>query len=83
VTYMFEVYYKLPTDARREEALTNQVEKLGGCLDFREEPTLPDLGGICLTYEFASFDSANRAAELLRSQGEHVEGPTDYGVTSH
>jgi hypothetical protein len=81
MSYMFEVYYKPPVNSQRETALTKQVEGLGGCLDFREEPTLPEMGGICLTYEFESYDLANTAAKVLRDQGEHVEGPVEYGLT--
>jgi hypothetical protein len=37
------------------------------------------LGPVCLTYEFSGFQEAQEAASRLRSQGEHVEGPMDYG----
>jgi hypothetical protein len=77
VSFMFEVYYKPPADAATEAALTERVTALGGRLDYREDAT--GWVGICLTYEFDSLDTAQRAADTLRQLGEHVEGPTDYG----
>jgi hypothetical protein len=79
VSFMFDVYYKPPADPRKEEALTERVTALGGRLDYREDANGRGLSGICLTYEFDSLDSAQRAATTLRQLGEHVEGPTDYG----
>jgi hypothetical protein len=78
VSVMFEVYYRPPADARREATLTERVANLGGRLSFRE---VPESGtrGVCLTYEFDEPDRAAAAAEALRAQGEHVEGPMDYG----
>ncbi len=37
MAFMFEVYYKPPTDPAKELALTQRVAALGGRLDFREE----------------------------------------------
>jgi hypothetical protein len=79
MSFMFEVYYKPPVNALKEAALTDRVSRLGGRLDFREEPDGPVSGGVCLTYEFDDLESATKAASALRQLGEHVEGPVDYG----
>jgi hypothetical protein len=76
---MFEVYYKPPPDPKKEAALAEQVSRLGGCLSYREDPDENGRGGVCLTYEFDHLDQAEVIAALLRQQGEHVEGPVDYG----
>jgi hypothetical protein len=74
---MFEVYYKAPTDSRRESALEERVSQLGGRLTYREGHE-NGAGSICLTFEFADHDRAEEAAVILRRQGEHIEGPGDY-----
>jgi len=79
MSYMFEVYYPPPADPTREAALTEHVSRLGGRLDYREAPAGGIPGGVCLTFEFHKLDRARIAAEALRQQGEHVEGPVDYG----
>jgi len=79
MSYMFEVYYKPPPDPRREAALTQQVAQLGGRLSFREDPDEQGRGAVCLTCEFDDLSLAEVAADSLRRQGEHVEGPIDYG----
>jgi hypothetical protein len=79
MSFMFEVYYKPPTDPAKEAAITNRVTALGGRLDFREAPAERGLGGVCLTYEFDDLERASKAADVLRQLGEHVEGPVDYG----
>jgi hypothetical protein len=79
MSFMFEVYYRPPADPRKEEALTTRVSSLGGHLDYREAPDEDGRGGICLTYEFDDHGRAEAAARVLREQGEHVEGPFDYG----
>lgn len=79
MSFMFEVYYKPPTDAGKETNLLQQVSALGGRLDFREEPDEREGGGICLTFEFDDWEAAETAAAKLREQGEHIEGPGDYG----
>jgi len=79
MSYMFEVYYRPPASPSREATLTACVSRLGGRLDYREEPRAGGPGGVCLTYEFDDFDAADRAANELRQLGEHVEGPVDYG----
>lgn len=79
MSYMFEVYYRPPADPRREAALTEHVSKFGGRLDFREVPENGKSGGVCLTYEFDDLRQAELAAATLREQGDHVEGPMDYG----
>jgi hypothetical protein len=78
MSYMFELYYAAPADARKEAKLTEAVAKLGGRLDYREEPTGGPSQAICLTYEFADWDLAEQAADSLRKQGEYIEGPFDY-----
>jgi len=82
VSYMFEVYYQPPVDPEKETALLERVAKLGGRLDYREEPNRHPQGSVCLTYEFDDFEQAATAAECLRQQGEYVEGPQDYGRES-
>ena len=81
MSFMFEVLYKSPSDKRREAAISESVCRLGGSLTCREEPDNPTFatGPICLTFEFDDRQVAQRAATCLRSQGEHVEGPVDYG----
>jgi hypothetical protein len=76
--YMFEVYYPAPANDKKETFLADQMRELGGRLDYREESNHAGRGTVCLTFEFADIDSANRAAERLRAQGEHIEGPMDY-----
>ena len=68
-----------PADPAREAALADRVSRLGGRLDYREAPDDGRPGGVCLTFEFPDIDRARAAAEPLRAQGEHVEGPSDYG----
>ena len=76
MTWAFDLYYKPPVNYAKEEALAQRVRSLGGRFDFREEPAG---AGICLTYEFDDVNTAERSALLLREQGEHVEGPYEYG----
>jgi hypothetical protein len=77
---MFEVYYKRPQDPEREARLTEQVVALGGRFDCWEESEIPGVCDyVCVTYEFDDWRQADVAAEILRGQGEHVEGPCDYG----
>ena len=78
MSYMFEVYYRLPVDPRKEAGLPERVSRLGGRLSYREAPGERVNGGVCLTYEFDQRERAETAAETLREQGEHVEGPVDY-----
>jgi hypothetical protein len=77
---MFEVYYRTPADPQLEATLTARVTSLGGRLSYREAPEESGKGGVCLTYEFEDRDRAEEAAAVLREQGEHVEGPVDYGT---
>ena len=79
MSVMFEVLYKSPPDPRREAAIADHVGRFGGRLTHREEPAVAQAGAVCLTYEFDEVREAEEAATRLRSQGEHVEGPTDYG----
>ena len=76
---MFEVLYKSPANSGREAVISERVGKFGGRLTYREEPDLAGVGPVCLTYEFSDLGIAREAATTLRSQGEHVEGPSDYG----
>jgi hypothetical protein len=76
---MFEVYYPPPEDLPKEASLAERVSRFGGRLDYREVPEGEGQGGVCLTFEFPEFDQARAAADWLRGQGEHVEGPMDYG----
>lgn len=79
MSFMFEVYYKPPTNSLKEAAITDRMAALGGRLDFREDADERGQEGVCLTYEFEELELAAKAAEVLRQLGEHVEGPTDYG----
>jgi hypothetical protein len=79
MSYMFEVLYKSPSDSRREATISESVGQFGGNLTCREEPDVMGVGPVCLTYEFDDLRVAERAASCLRSRGEHVEGPVDYG----
>ena len=79
MTYMFEVYYKAPVDPKKEAVLQERVCELGGRLDYREEAQDNAFASVTLTYEFDHLEQAEAAAESLRRQGEHVEGPQDYG----
>ena len=79
MSFMFEVLYKPPSDARREEAISEFVSQFGGSLTCREELDEIGAGPVCLTYEFDDLRVAEKAASGLRSNGVHVEGPVDYG----
>ena len=80
MSVMFEVYYRRPQDVARETRLTEQVVSIGGRFDFWEESELPGACNyVCLTYEFDGWHQAEHAAAVLRGQGEHVEGPQEYG----
>lgn len=76
---MCEVLYKSPPDAGREAVISECAERYGGRLSYREEPDLAGVGPVCLTFEFGDRIVAGQAADALRSRGEHVEGPSDYG----
>jgi len=80
MTYMFELYYAPPADPRKEADLTSRVLKLGGRLDCREDPDVTGPQSVCLTYEFDDLNMAEAAAETLRQDGEHVEGPVEYAA---
>ena len=79
MSVMFEVLYQSPSDPRREAVISERVREFGGHLTYREEPDAVGVGAVCLTFEFDDFRVAQEAASRLRSQGEHVEGPMDYG----
>jgi hypothetical protein len=78
MSFMFELYYSTPSNARREAELAKTIAGFGGRLDYREEPTGGSSHSICLTYEFDDLDRAEKAAEWLRKEGEHIEGPVEY-----
>jgi hypothetical protein len=78
MAFMLEVYYRPPADLHKEKALRTQLASLGGRLSYREAPETGE-GGVCLTCEFEDRRGAVDAAQTLRQQGEHVEGPVDYG----
>ncbi len=80
--YVFYVRGLLQASGRRREGnrVAQQVVKLGGRFDYREEPPERGRGGICLTFEFDDLDAAQRAAAKLREQGEYIEGPAEYGA---
>lgn len=78
MSFMFELYYHAPEDLEREAPITRVVVAAGGRLQHREQPS--DLcKAVILTYEFDSRTVAETVAEVLRQQGEHIEGPMDYG----
>jgi hypothetical protein len=79
MSFIFEVYCPRPLDPQREAALTQSVLRLGGKLTYRDTPLEREPATVCLTYEFENLDLAETAADKLRQQGAHVEGPTDYG----
>jgi hypothetical protein len=79
MSYMVEIHYVPPANPTKESALLKCIAELGGRLDYREEPNGERRQNICLTYEFDDLEQAATAAERLRQQGEHVEGPQDYG----
>jgi hypothetical protein len=79
MSFIIDVYFRSPADPDKEKALTQRVAALGGRLDYRESPQSAANGSICLTFEFGRRDEAEAAARALREQGEHVEGPVDYG----
>ena len=79
MSFMFEVLYKSPSDTRRETVISESISQFGGSLTSREEPDVAGVGPVCLTFEFDDLRVAEQAASCLRSHGEHVEGPVDYG----
>ena len=79
MSFVVEVLYESPSDSQREAAVSDWVSRFGGRLSFREEPASENSGPICLTFEFHDLQQAQEAAACLRQQGEHVEGPADYG----
>ncbi len=79
MSFMLEVFYRSPSDASRESAITERVQTFAGQPSYREDAE-PGRS-ICLTYEFPSWEAAQRAASDLQRQGEHVEGPVDYGTS--
>jgi len=80
MSFMFEVYYREPTDPSREDRLSALLVPFGGRLTFREEPTAHSVSrAVVLTYEFDDLQSAEKAAKTLQGSGERVDGSMDYG----
>jgi len=79
VTWMFDLYYLAPTDPAREVRITHAAGGHGGRLDYREAPETTGSHNVCLTYEFDTLSDAEAAAQQLRSFGEYIEGPYQYG----
>ena len=77
--YMFEVFYSLPPNESREGALSKTVANFGGHLGYRESINRDKNATVCLSFEFSNLKQAEAAATALRGQGEHVEGPMEYG----
>ena len=75
---VFEIYYHTPVDLLREDKF---IKDFGGKLTYREESEDHTYEAICLTFEFDNIELAEKAASTMRSLGEHVEGPMDYGTT--
>jgi hypothetical protein len=75
MSYMFEVYYGLPTDKFREDRIVAIVKSLDGELTFREGPGEKiESNYICLTFEFQDRTKAEEAFNQIHAIGEHVEG---------
>ncbi len=81
MTAMLEVYYTAPADSAREARLLDVIRDFGGWLDYREAPEVDGSRSICLTYEFDDWDQAIAAADHVRTLGEYVEGPCEYGCS--
>jgi hypothetical protein len=79
MSVMFEVYCRAPADAEKEAMITERVRALGGHLDYREESNGKGRDSVVLTFDFDDGNLAAKAAEDIRKQGEHVEGPYTYG----
>ena len=78
MSYMIEVYYRVPEDKAREGRLAECASAHGGWLDYPE--SADRVGGpVCLTFDFPTVEQAQAAADRLRSHGEHIDGPMDYG----
>jgi hypothetical protein len=79
MSFMFEVYYVPPVNPQKEDLLTARLSPFGGRLSYRESPSDDGRNSVCLTFEFNDRSQAVIAAESLRGEGVHVEGPLDYG----
>ena len=79
MTWMFELYYLARTDPAREVRIPCAAGAHGGRLDHREAPETTGSHSVCLTYEFDTLSDAEAAAQQLRSFGEYIEGPYQYG----
>ena len=77
---MFALEDTPPHNPSREAGLTKQVSCLSGRQSFREAPEVQERGAVCLTDAFAEIVLAEKAADALRRQGEHVAGPGDSGL---
>jgi len=79
MSFMLEIYYRAPSDSAREQRVSAEAARFGGNLTYTEEPENNMSSAICLTYEFVEMVAAEQCAQLLRTLGEYVEGPVDYG----
>jgi hypothetical protein len=76
MSVMIEIYYRKPVDLQREAVIGKCLTNLEGKVTYREDDSRDT---ICLTAEFNSWEKAQAASAALRAEGEHVEGPSDYG----
>lgn len=76
MSVMIEIYYGKPADSQREAVIAECVANLEGKVTYREDDNRDT---ICLTAEFISWEKAEAASATLRAEGEHVEGPSNYG----
>lgn len=80
MAWAFDMYYKLPRDAAREQRFAHEVSSHAGRLDHADVTAIEGVSAtVCLTYEFDDPSAAEVCAAFMRSRGEHVEGPYDYG----
>ena len=82
-TWGVDVYHRRPIDLTLEIGLTEEANKFGGVLEYRDEE---DSGGaahtLCLTYEFLNEQEASLAIDALKLIGGDkikIEGPYPYG----
>ena len=78
MSFAIDIYYAAPEDTAREARIGAQAVASGGHFDWRDLPT-EHSRSICLTFDFPGLAAAESAAVAIRAQGEHVEGPYDYG----
>ena len=75
---MIEVYLSDAQKGRRAEAI-RRVAEVGGRVTYEESHEAVKTGKwICLTVEFDSLETCERAITDLVAGGFHTEGPDDY-----